>query len=59
MQRLAEPAVEHELELVVQELGEVRADGGGEHADALEDGLFGGRVFLSVDVHVGSCEQVV
>jgi hypothetical protein len=35
--------------VVVQQHGEVGADGSGEHADALEDGLVGGAV-ASVEI---------
>ena len=37
--RLAETASEHEIQLVVQELRQIRADSLCEHAHTLEDGL--------------------
>ena len=46
-QWLTEPAVKHEIELVVEELRQVRADRGCEHADTLENGLFRRSVFLA------------
>lgn len=47
VQRLAQLALEHELQLVVEQLREVRTHGGRQHADALEDGLQRRRTFLS------------
>ena len=46
-QRLAQPAVKHEIELVMEKLRQVRTDRGCEHANTLEDGLFRRRILLA------------
>ena len=46
-QWLAQPAVKHEIELVMEELRQVRADCGCEHADTLENGLFRRSILLA------------
>ena len=46
-QWLAQPAVKHEIELVMKELRQIRPDRGGKHADTLKDGLLRRRVLLA------------